>query len=78
MEKRKIKCKDCPYYTGSKCHGHGEYYGECLLFKVLKPAFSNLVSKEEYYYLVPKGGDLWSTAIFNEGQECMFFELGVG
>lgn len=28
-----LTCKDCPYYSGTHCHGHGEYYGECLLLK---------------------------------------------
>ena len=24
-----IKCKECIYYTGVQCHGHGEYWGSC-------------------------------------------------
>lgn len=22
-------CKNCHYYTGIQCHGHGDYWGEC-------------------------------------------------
>ena len=23
------KCKNCKYYTGITCHGHGDFWGEC-------------------------------------------------
>lgn len=33
MEDKKdcIKCENCRYFTGVKCHGHGEYWGNCML-----------------------------------------------
>lgn len=30
-----MKCKDCIYYTGVKCHGHGEYWGNCDILESL-------------------------------------------
>ena len=31
-----IKCENCTYYTGTQCHGHGEYYGSCKLAEKIK------------------------------------------
>lgn len=32
--KRKT-CKNCKYYTGVECHGHGDFWGSCkLLLKI--------------------------------------------
>lgn len=73
----RIKCKDCPYYTGIQNHGHGENWGECLLFKIVKPAFSCLVQKGKFYSVHLKDRDLWDACIFKDDHECFFFELDV-
>ena len=26
-----MKCKDCKFYTGIQCHGHGDYWGHCTI-----------------------------------------------
>lgn len=26
-----MKCKECIYYSGVQCHGHGEFWGTCQL-----------------------------------------------
>ena len=26
-----LHCKDCPFYSGIQCHGHGEFWGDCQL-----------------------------------------------
>lgn len=30
-----MKCKECMYYTGVQCHGHGEFWGSCQLLNNL-------------------------------------------
>lgn len=30
ISNKKLKyCKDCKFFTGVQCHGHGEFYGFC-------------------------------------------------
>lgn len=29
------KCKDCSFYSGVKCHGHGDFWGNCNLLKLV-------------------------------------------
>ena len=38
----KLKCKDCIYYTGIQCHGHGDYWGECNLLENTRLMFSKI------------------------------------
>lgn len=26
-----MKCKECMYYSGVQCHGHGDFWGTCQL-----------------------------------------------
>lgn len=30
-----MECKNCRYFSGIKCHGHGEFWGECRLLNDL-------------------------------------------
>ena len=31
-----LNCKKCVFYTGTSCHGHGEYFGRCNAICELK------------------------------------------
>lgn len=31
MIENNFKCKECMYFTGVQCHGHGEFWGSCKL-----------------------------------------------
>lgn len=35
IESFERKCKDCSFYSGVICHGHGEFWGNCKLLKLV-------------------------------------------
>ena len=43
-----MKCKRCVYFTGVQCHGHGEFWGDCLL---LHFAIKEIVQKSGCDYV---------------------------
>lgn len=55
------KCKDCPFYSGVECHGHGDFWGECSL------AWSVLKKFKAFDVDV----DIW-TSICYDDTECKF------
>lgn len=46
-----IKCKECIYYSGVHCKGHGEYYGSCKItsqiYKMLEIAMDMDLSTDK-------------------------------
>ena len=36
---KRLTCEECPFYTDIQCHGHGEFWGECIL---INQAYKNL------------------------------------
>lgn len=36
-------CYDCPFFTGERVHGHGDYWGNCLLIKKLDSNYYNSI-----------------------------------
>lgn len=41
------KCKNCIYYSGIQCHGHGDYWGTCYAlmtrYKDLKNSYDSFI-----------------------------------
>lgn len=70
----KIKCKECPYYSGIQCHGHGEYWAQCNLLIEQSKIFKKLFCKEILETIVPKNSDCWGYVV-KENQECKIFEI---
>ena len=72
IPKIKIKCKECPYYTGIQCHGHGDYWGECTLYEDKHKVLKAIFEKEDGLYVDHK--DVWSLTR-NDNSTCAFFEI---
>lgn len=76
MKEIAIKCKNCPYYTGVECHGHGEFYGICTIFqdkiKVMEMLFQKL-DGDNALFLSYKGGAF--SDVCNDDSSCKFFVL---
>lgn len=43
-----MKCKNCKYYTGVQCHGHGDYWGDCKLIESLYSRFDKSIYKKDH------------------------------
>ena len=51
-----MKCKDCNFFSEEKIHGHGEYWGECILIKIFTK--TNNINYNDY--------DIWSNICYND------------
>lgn len=51
FEMKKLRCKDCKFYSGSQCHGHGEFWGSCRFLDDLEH-FLDLVPNENCYKFI--------------------------
>lgn len=40
-------CKNCKFYTGVLCHGHGEFWGECKLINLLCSELEENIDKKD-------------------------------
>lgn len=69
--KIEIKCKNCPYYTGLQCHGHGDYWGECTLYQDKAKLLQKLFETKDTYF---HEKDVWALIRYDE-DTCKFFEL---
>lgn len=62
-------CKNCLYYTGVRCHGHGEYWGECQLlcqlYNELEKTFDNWLDSDL---------DCWKLVCYDD-TICKFYEI---
>lgn len=76
MEKNKkeLKCKNCIYYTGITCHGHGDYWGECGLLINMRKLFSKIFNVYEYDIKRKGSNSCWDN-ILDDNSKCMFFEI---
>lgn len=68
IDHNKIKCKDCPMYTGIKSHGFNDNWGDCKAlenaYKMLKLVFKNKCYVEyEKQFL----------RFLSDDSECIFF-----
>lgn len=59
-----MKCKECVFYSGIKCHGQGEFWGECRLIEDFIK-FNN-IEYDEY--------DVWSGIRFDDSK-CIFNDI---
>lgn len=39
-------CRECIYNTGIQCHGHGDYWAECSLYKKLRDQYKNCFNRK--------------------------------
>lgn len=76
MEKKilPLKCKDCPYYTGVRSHGHGEYWGECGLMIKLSKEFAKYCGVSHYSVLPSWFEDSWG-CVCDDDSSCHGFVL---
>ena len=65
----KMTCKDCLYYSGIQCHGHGEFWGECNIFSHIY----NFLEDYHKYYL-DSDLDPWICVCYDD-TICKFYEL---
>lgn len=42
-----MNCKNCVYYTGVKCHGHGDFWGNCNVIDKLLNQLEKVIDKKE-------------------------------
>ena len=53
-----MNCKNCIFFSGIECHGHGDFWGECDLLKFFIKC--NKLTYRDY--------DVWSTVCYEETQ----------
>lgn len=71
---KEIKCKDCVFYSGVQCHGHGDYWAECNLLNDLRKLFSKLFNIYQYDLERKGSSSCWDNVI-DENSNCMFFKV---
>lgn len=73
-EGKKILCKDCPFYSGVQCHGHGDYWAECNFLLANAKSFKRIFNLDVLETIVPKGKDCWAFVV-DENSECKVFDI---
>lgn len=61
-----MKCKECMYYSGVQCHGHGEFWGSCQLLNNL---FTYMEKTKKCDYVSPG----YKNILFDE-TECIIIK----
>lgn len=70
---KSLTCKNCVYYTGVQCHGHGDYWGECSLITNTAKMIAKCNNVDEYD-LKFKYLDVCDTICYDD-TKCLLFEL---
>ena len=52
IKEKHLKCKNCPYYSGVQCHGHGEFWGDC---KLMYPVYDLIYKYNVEDNIYPRG-----------------------
>lgn len=71
---KELKCKDCPYYTGIKCHGHGEFWATCSYIDSLRKILSNINKVYEYDLKLKRYDSVWFESL-NDESTCLILEI---
>lgn len=66
-----LHCKDCPYFSGIECHGHGEYYGSCGLMTTAIKYLSRLFDCSDKHLYITKRNCFYLL----EDSVCPFFHF---
>lgn len=69
-----MKCKDCIYYSGIQCQGHGDYFGRCQLYDALIKYTSKVENKSIYDYKVKHYTNSWDDVVY-DNTDCSIIEL---
>lgn len=71
---RKIMCKDCIYYSGIICHGHGEYWAECNLLNNMRKTLAKMNNAYQYDLERIGAESCWDN-VLGDNSTCMFFVI---
>ena len=71
---KEIKCKNCPYYSGIQCHGHGEYWASCTLIESLRNTLAAITKTYKYDIKLKKYETVWVEAL-DENSTCILMEI---
>ena len=69
-----INCKDCIFYSGIQCHGHGEFWGECNLYEQVRSILAKLNNVYRYDVVRKNELSVWDNAL-SDKSTCLFFEI---
>lgn len=61
-----LKCKNCPYYTGMLTHGHGEFWGECNLLKIIRNNLAIATNNYKYDIKIKFLKNCWEEICYDE------------
>lgn len=66
------KCKNCIFYTGVQCHGHGDFWGTCNLIEKIISEYEEEIDKYNDKQKNLENKILYYHSICYDETNCMF------
>lgn len=74
MSNNLLNCKNCPFYSGVQCHGHGEYWSSCNAVNQLRLILSKSFDVSKYDIRLKGLSSTWSECL-NDDSICILFYI---